>query len=159
MKMTAHLIFLTIAAGSGSGSGWAWLVAVVGLLAGGLLIGMSIVNGRKAKESLQWPSVPGVVLSSELVTDTVGEIATFTPVVTYSYVVNGRPFQSARIRFNPTRGKKILAKYPKGCPVQVFFDPLTPSTAVLEKGGSTRGMMFVGVAVIAGCCVVGLVMR
>ncbi len=154
--MTSHLIFLTVAAGSGSG--WAWVVLAVGFLAGGLLIGMSIINGRKAKESLQWPSVPGVVLSSEMITDTVGEIATFTPVVTYSYVVNGRSLQSARIRFNTVRGKKILAKYPKGCPVQVFFDPLTPSTAVLEKGGSTKAMMFVGAAVIVGSCLLGFVM-
>jgi hypothetical protein len=60
-----------------------------------------------------------------------------------------------RVRFSPTRGKKILEKYPKGSKVDVLFDPQHPSTAVLEKGGSTRVMLFAGVAVIAGSCLVG----
>jgi hypothetical protein len=96
------------------------------------------------------------VVSSVLVQDTTGEITTFTPVVTYTYVVNGQTLQCDRVGFSPTRNKKILAKYPKGNPVQVFFDPQHPSTAVLEKGGSTRVMMFVGIAVIAGSWLVGI---
>jgi hypothetical protein len=142
--------------GTSSGAGWAWIPPVVGLLCGGLLIWMSIVNGRKAKASLAWPSAPGTVVSSVLVQDTTGEITTFTPVVTYTYVVNGQTLQCDRVGFSPTRNKKILAKYPKGNPVQVFFDPQHPSTAVLEKGGSTRVMMFVGIAVIAGSWLVGI---
>jgi hypothetical protein len=142
--------------GTGSGSGWAWIPPVVGLIGGGLLIWMSIVNGRKAKESMSWPSVPGAVISSVLVTDTVGDIASFTPVVTYNYIVNGQVLQSDRVRFSSTRSKRILTKYPKGSTVQVFYDPQRPSTAVLEKGGSTRVMMFVGVAVIAGSWLVGI---
>src|SRR5271155_1146699 len=85
-----------------SGSGWAWAVPVVGILGGGLLIGMSILNGRKAKASVEWPSVPGAVISSVMVTDTnSGDIATFTPVVTYNYVVNGQTLQCDRVRFSP----------------------------------------------------------
>jgi hypothetical protein len=100
--------------------------------------------------------VPGAVISSVMETDTNGgDIATFTPVVTYNYVVNGQTLQCNRVRFSPTRGKKILEKYPKGSRVDVFFDPQHPSIAVLEKGGSTRVMLFVGVAVIAGSCLVG----
>jgi hypothetical protein len=152
----AGLLHAQTAVATESGSGWGCVVPVVGMLGGGLLIGMSILNGRKAKASMQWPSVPGAVVSSVMVTDTNGaDIATFTPVVTYNYVVNGQALQCDRVRFSPTRSKKILAKYPNGNPVQVFYDPQHPSTAVLEKGGSTRVMMFVGIAVIAGSWLVG----
>jgi hypothetical protein len=137
---------------------WAWVAPVVGFLAGGLLICMSIVNGRKAKASMQWPSVQGTVVFSEMVMDTStsSDIATWSPVVTYSYAVNGQALQCSRVKFSPARGKKVVAKYPKGNAVQVFFDPQQPSTAVLEKGGSTKVMLFVGVAVIVGCCLVGV---
>jgi MFS family permease len=144
---------------SGSGSGWAWISAIVGILAGGGLIVGSVASARKAKESLQWPSVPGTVLSSRLVPDTSGDIASFTPVVTYAYVVNGQALQCDRVHYSSTTSKKVLTKYPQGSTVQVFFDPRAPSTAVLEQGGSTRTMLFVGIAVAVGGCVIGSMMR
>ncbi len=158
--MIEHLILLTVTTTS-SGAGWAWVAPVVGLLVGSLLIIGSILDGRKAKASLQWPSVPGVVLSSELRVDrgSGNDPTTFTPVVTYSYVVNGQPLQCAKVRYSSTTSKKVLAKYPKGCPVQVFYNPQSPSTAVLERGGSTGLMMFAGVAVLVGGCLVGFVMK
>jgi hypothetical protein len=76
--------------------------------------------------------------------------------VTYSYTVNGQALQCSRVKFSPARGKKVVAKYPTGNAVQVFFDPQQPSSAVLEKGGSTKVMLLVGVAVIVGCCLVGV---
>ena len=144
---------------SGSGSGWAWISIIVGILAGGGLIAGSVASARKAKESLEWPSVPGTVLSSQLVPDTSGDIATFRPVVTYSYVVNGQALRCDRVHYSSTTSKKVLTKYPQGSTVQVFFDPRAPSTAVLEQGGSTRTMLFVGIAVAIGGCVIGSMMR
>ena len=80
----------------------------------------------------------GAVISSVMVQEATGEVVTFTPVVTYNYLVNGQTLQCNRVRFSPVRGKKILAKYPTGSAVEVFFDPQHPSTAVLEKGGRDR---------------------
>lgn len=142
-----------------SSSGWMWMPPAIGILVGGLLIFMSIVEGRKGKASLQWPSVQGTVLSSELVLDSSGEASTYTPTVTYAYVVNGRPLTCAKVQYSSTTSKKVLAKYPKGSAVQVFYDPQAPSTAVLERGGSTRGMMFGGIAVAVGGCLIGSMMR
>src|SRR5271155_61800 len=155
--MIGHLVLLTVV--TSSGPGWAWVAPVVGLLVGSLLILGSVLDGRKAKASLQWPSVPGMVLASELRVDRGTEPTTFTPVVTYSYVVNGQALQCAKVRYSSTTSKKVLAKYPKGCPVQVFYNPQSPSTAVLERGGSTGLMMFGGVAVLVGGCLIGFVMR
>jgi len=123
------------------------------------MIFLSIREGRKAKASLQWPSVPGTVVFSGMVRDksaSSDDTNPYDPVVTYSYVVNGQALQSSNVRFSGISSKKSLAKYPTGNPVQVFFDPQQPATAVLEKGGSTRVMLFVGVAVISGSFVIGL---
>jgi hypothetical protein len=155
---TAASLSAAPVAAATSDAGWAWVAPVGGFLAGGLLICMSIINGRKAKASMQWPSVQGAIVSSEMVMDTStsSDIATWSPVVTYSYTVNGQALQCSRVKFSPARGKKVVAKYPKGNAVQVFFDPQQPSSAVLEKGGSTKVMLLVGVAVIVGCCLVGV---
>jgi len=101
---------------------------------------MSIVNGRKAKASMQWPSVQGTVVFSEMVMDTStsSDIATWSPVVTYSYAVNGQALQCSRVKFSPARGKKVVAKYPKGNAVQVFFDPQQPSTGQRARHDSIR---------------------
>ena len=56
--MTGLMPLAFATASTAGSSGWAWIPPVFGLLIGGLLIGMSIVNGRKAKASLAWPSVP-----------------------------------------------------------------------------------------------------
>jgi hypothetical protein len=144
---------------TGGGSGLAIAAPLIGLLIGAIFIVMSIIDGRRAKASLTWPSVPGVVVFSGMIFDkqsTDGNSP--TPVVTYSYAVYGRQFQSSRVRFNPVKSKKILAQYPRGNAVQVFFDPQKPAMSVLQQGGSTMVGIIVGVAVIIGSCVIGLVL-
>jgi Protein of unknown function (DUF3592) len=137
---------------------WGWIVPVAGLLIGGSLIVKSILDGRTAKASVGWPSVPGTVVFSGMVEDRQADSASSSPLVTYSYIVNGQILEGSRVRFSGVQTRKILAQYPKGNTVQVFFDPQRPSNAVLEKGGSTRVMLFVGVAVIVGACAMGLVL-
>jgi len=165
--MKKHLIILTLLTASlhgatttsDSGGGAIGLTALLaGALLGGFFIYMSIVNGRKAKASLTWPSVPGEVTFSGMITDATDR-ETFYPSVTYGYVVNGQKFQSSQVGFSGIKSKKILTKYPKGSRVDVFFDPSKPSTAVLERGGSSKAGMFVGVAVIAASLVIGIALK
>jgi hypothetical protein len=115
-----------------------------------------MVNGRKAKASLQWPSVAGTVLLSQMVEYSAGETNSSYPSVTYSYVVNGQALQSSRVSFHPSKSEKVVKKYPTGNSVQVFFDPQDPSTAVLETGGYPRIMLAFGIACIVFCCALGL---
>jgi hypothetical protein len=153
--MAASLQAATNAATAGAGGSIALLG---GLLVGGFMIYMSIVNGRKAKASLTWTSVPGEVVFSGMITDG-SEQDKFYPSVTYKYSVGGQTFQSSCVVFNGVKSKKMLAKYPKASRVEVFFDPRKPSTAVLEQGGSTKIGMLVGVAVVLGSLVIGSVLK
>jgi len=155
--LVSSLHAATTATNAGAGTSGS-LAIFAGLLVGGFIICASVVNGRKAKASLTWTSVPGEVVFSGMITDG-SDQNTFYPSVTYNYSVNGQPLQSSRVGFNGVKSKKMLAKYPKGSRVEVFFDPNQPSTAVLEKGGSTKTGMFVGVAVILGSLVMGTVLK
>jgi Protein of unknown function (DUF3592) len=132
---------------------WLLLLPVALIVAGGILIRMSVTIGRKAKASLQWPSVAGTIVVSEMVEDRAGENVSSQPLVTYSYVVNAQALRSSRVGFVASKSRKVVEKYPRGNPVEVFFDPQQPSSAVLERGGSTRFMVFLGGALIMGGCI------
>jgi hypothetical protein len=136
-----------------TGTPWGVLALLVatGLGAGGWLIIRAILDGNKSKASLLWPSVPGSVVFSQMMTYAAGEGTTSIPKVTYSYEVNGQALQCSTVKFGVARSAKIVAKYPVGAAVEVFFDPQKPSNAVLEKGGSTTSMLFGGVVIIVLC--------
>jgi len=94
---------------------------------------------------------------SQLVdSDKRGEPPNYVPLVTYSYVVNGQALQCSRVGYSSSAKESLLARNPKGNPVQVFYDPQHPSTAVLEKGGSRTVMMVVGAGVFVGSCLSAL---
>ena len=157
LTLASSLHAATTAADAGGGAGSA-IAIFAGLFIGGFMIYMSIVNGRKAKASLTWTSVPGEVLFSGMITDG-SEPDKLYPAVTFKYSVNGQTFKSSRVNFNGVKSKKWLTKYPKGSRVAVFFDPSKPAEAVLENGGSTKVGMLVGVAVILGSLVIGSVLK
>jgi hypothetical protein len=120
------------------------------------LIVKATLDGRQSKASLLWPAVPGTVVFSQMMTYAAGEGTTSIPKVTYSYEVNGQALQCSTVKFGIARSEKIVAKYPTGAPVEVFFDPQKPSHAVLEKGGSTRVILFAGIGTIVFCWGVAL---
>lgn len=140
---------------------WAALVLIVGLVGGTLLIYSSIKDGRSAKATIQWPSVPGTVVFSQMVQDRSTDPVTSSPVVQYTYIVQGQALLGTKVTFGSIvswAGPKIVAKYPKGKAVEVFFNPQQPSSAVLEKGGSTKVAMAAGVGILLFCVVVGAIM-
>jgi hypothetical protein len=69
---------------------------------------------------------------------------TYRPVVSYSYVVDGKNYDNDRINFRQDdeykhrRGKrhaqKIVSRYPEGSKITVYYDPEDPQEAVLVSG-------------------------
>jgi Protein of unknown function (DUF3592) len=132
------------------------LLVVVGLGAGGWLIIKATLDGRKSKASALWPSVQGTVVFSQMVDYRTGGGTTSIPKVTYSYAVNEQAYECSTVKFGIARSEKLVAKYPRGNAVEVFFDPQKPSDAVLEKGGSTTAILLGGVGIIVFCLGVSL---
>jgi hypothetical protein len=116
------------------------LLVGVGLLAAGLwTIGRAVVATR-------WPTVPGVVVSSEIDVhdgrNNVDEVpaTTYHPAVRYAYDVDGRRYVGERITwgdFGSTdleERRAVAERYPLGSPVTVHYRPNAPQHAVLQSG-------------------------
>ncbi|HEX9558578.1 MAG TPA: DUF3592 domain-containing protein [Reyranella sp.] len=114
--------------------------------AAGILMALFLVSDRRtATAAARWPTTPGTILSSiaeshrTLVPRGRGQtIVVWSPVVEYSYGVDGRNYHSSRLAFggdvasSRAFADEIVARYPVGHEVTVHFDPANPSFAVLE---------------------------
>jgi hypothetical protein len=95
-------------------------------------------NVQLAKISTGWPTTTGRITAAE----TVKVMFRRQPRVTYSYAVNGAPFNSQRISFaggyKPKETDAILARYPVGREVPVSYSPENPAEATLETGATKQ---------------------
>ena len=126
---------------------------VVGLI----FILVSLIQRKNAKKAEEWPTIPGVVLSTGLqeqhsYDSDSGSSTTYKPVVQYQYSIMGQKYNGDRVTFGSvsydynTAAKKIAA-YPQGASVIVHYDPNDPSKAVLEAK-SASGWIFLVLGVI-----------
>ncbi len=92
-----------------------------------------------------WSSVSGTVVSSGVKqvldsTDKKGrKNFSYRAIVKYSYKVEGQNYISSRITFGdygtntPGHGASIVANYPEGKRVRVYYNPDAPMHSVLER--------------------------
>lgn len=117
------------------------IIAVALLGFGGFFtwFGLGVLN--RAERSTQWPFVAGVVTSSEVrseLDDKQKEM--FWAAVSYSFELEGRKREGSTISFGDYRSSSrrefeaVVARYPVGKEVKVFYDPAAPETNVLEPG-------------------------
>ena len=105
------------------------------------------VKLREVREAGRWPETTGKVIASRVrsrrnepddpdynFSDT--EV-TNEPFVEYEYRVGDREYRCSRVTIGEkTSGEEleaILARYPVGTPVTVYYDPAKPTRAVLER--------------------------
>ncbi len=116
----------------------------------------------RARRMTAWPSVHGRVTSSTLVTDHTrmedGTVA-YYPQTSYQYVVAGLEYRSQRRTLINVGGsglargvaERVLAQYPAGSDVLVFYDPEHPGEAILERPDPVAGptaLFALGVALL-----------
>ncbi len=102
-----------------------------------------VIQLYEAALSYTWPHVTGTVISSvarsKLMRGRHGEFITHWPEGRYEYVVGHRRFVGDRIRFlhkgmSETETRQVVAAYPIGKSVAVYFDARNAASAVLEPG-------------------------
>jgi len=131
--------------------------AALTLVIGILSVIFGIRDARYADESINWPYAPGIITESYVWKQEDEETSTvsYSPIVEYTYIVNGREYKNDKINYDmENRGKKwaenIVSDYPVNHPVTVYFKPDNPEFAVLEKGlfDSTTDPVYIGYALI-----------
>ena len=114
-------------------------LAIIGIVAGGFFVR----DYARARASVGWPVVEGVVLSR-----LEGDAAR----VRYVYSFAGRSYQSKRERVFSARFTNTSTRdYAPGEAVDVYVNPANPAFAVLEPGGA--GLAFVIFSFLSGLCV------
>ena len=121
-------------------------IAVIGWIGAFMLIFDAIFLGiifstqRKVAQASSWPSTMGTVLMSMVQWRSSGSSSTSGanyPVVMYSYQAMGQAYQGNKIAPGPEVGgmgaSKVVARYPMGAQVMVYYNPENPSEALLER--------------------------
>jgi hypothetical protein len=132
---------------------------------GGVVGFFGIRTFQNAQASQTWPSVRGQVTESQVGTHDSDGTTMYSANVVYEYTVGGRQYINDRIRFgegsssNPRPAHNMVAEYPVGASVDVYYSPDDPLNAVLEPGASGFGVWALpgmgGCFALAGLMVVG----
>lgn len=113
-------------------------IFLTALLIDGILLGIIYATRRGVTKAADWSSTMGTVISSTIEWRRRSEGGSVAyPSVQYNYQVMGQVLQGGRIMPGPPVGgsgaKKVVARYPVGAQVMVYYDPNNPSDAVLER--------------------------
>jgi hypothetical protein len=94
----------------------------------------------RANESAFWPQTQGVITTSHLATGYFKGMKGYYGVIEYDYSVGATRFHGTRLSFNrvhlavQSAWQPVVDSYPVGKQIIVYYDPQTPSFAVLEPG-------------------------
>ena len=110
--------------------------------------------------SVEWPSVEGKVIKSELSPSTFARRrggVNYSPNIRYSYTVNGRKLTSNRIMFGgvmagrASKMQKYIERYPEDSIVKIYYDPTNPESAVLEPNVNDASFYYAVASFLALC--------
>ena len=125
-----------------------------------VFLGVIFFMRRRMAVVSQWPSTMGTVMMSRLERRSSSDGSTDYPVVQYYYQVGGQSYQSYKLAPGPeiggTGAGKVVARYPAGAQVMVFYNPQNPSDAVLERKAPAQWLMWL-LLVIFDCALCGVI--
>jgi hypothetical protein len=123
---------------------------------------------RSIWECRNWPTVPGMIMSSKVVetdrmeTNTLpnrkGMVSRFVylPTIAYNYTVEGRKYRSNKVFLwmdaedfhKPENAREIVDRYPVGKEVTVYYNPENIGEAVLETKIRFTHIVFPGIGIL-----------
>ncbi len=113
-----------------------------------IFLGVRMVTLSKA--SLDWPTVNGTVLSSQVREDYDSDNGyTYYPQVEYRYSVDDQVYESDRVFFGSDSASEenayaIVAQFPAGSTAAVYYNPDKPKQSVLIPGDAyTPGFLII----------------
>lgn len=125
-------------------------VTVVGLFT----ILWGTLSLMEAKESVDWSTTPGTVLSSSVYDSTSHDVdvkeSAYHADVIYEYYVDDKLYSGDRIAFgdygpvDSSHAEDIVSRYLVGMDVTVFYMPDSPDESVLEPGMTAQSSYVLG---------------
>ncbi|HJU49967.1 MAG TPA: DUF3592 domain-containing protein [Pseudogulbenkiania sp.] len=123
-------------------------IALLLVLIGGAAFAYLWKLGDKGQNAMHWPVASGTVVESRLEVRSRsgggsdgGDHEEYLPLLRYQYSVGGVPHESSIRRYpNPgpmqsrDQAEAVLARYPQGSVVRVYYNPERPQEACLEPG-------------------------
>ncbi len=144
------------------------IIFMLGLIAVGVLFMYKAVAGRlKSKQAQSWPTVKGLVLTSEVEEDrfrnsTGKATIAFMPSVLYEYTVEGQTYTGKNVIFGQTNydyitAARICDKFAEDATPNVYYNPENHSESVLAPK-ATEGLrsLVPGIFFIVSGIIVGL---
>ena len=130
---------------------------------GALLLWLGWRRQQKVKASMSWPYVVGKVVAAsvrqvvERGDAQTRDVTNYVPLVQYDYQVGGQNYQGNRLAFqekaysSQKKAFHLVAAFPAGNPVSVYYDPANPQNAVLERQAHGNNILLVvgGILVLA----------
>ena len=116
------------------------ILAIVLIIIGIGLTFIGIYSIVESSKSKRWPSTAGVISKSEVKETRWGEVVEYSTDIEYTYTVADKHYLASRITWAPENlegirkqeADKMVADYPEGKAVEVFYDPKEPTIAVLD---------------------------
>jgi hypothetical protein len=115
-------------------------------------------SAAKQKASLTWPTCDGQVTRANIESGRDNEGRwTYSAHIAYAYAVNGQNHNANRVAWggrassgNVREAEAMIARYPVGSAVKVYYNPGKPGEAVLDPAskGGVRLLLFVAVAFV-----------
>lgn len=137
------------------------IITGVLILLNAIFLGIIFFTRRKMAAISGWPSTMGTITNSYIDWRSSSESGqTAYPVIQYSYQVGGQTYQSSKYAPGPeiggTGANKVVARYPAGAQVMVFYDPQNPSDAVLERKAPAMWLFWL-LLVVFDCALCGAI--
>lgn len=104
-----------------------------------IFLGIILFTRRKVSKASTWPSTLGTVTESRIQMRSNSDGGrTSYPLVRYAYQIVGRAYESQKVMPGMDVGgsgaHRVVARYPVGAQVMVYYNPENPSDALLERG-------------------------
>ncbi len=116
-------------------------LGVIAFVIGVILYFIQFRQGLRADASKKWPTASATVTASAMEKSPDSRWR-YRAALQYSYRVGAKQYQSSRVFWGGNEGRKkhmasVVASYPAGCKVRIYYDPQNPAEAVIDPVQNT----------------------
>lgn len=132
------------------------MLGIVFTLAGALILYFfGWPQFKYAYDSKNWPTTTGTITESKVESWMKDGSSVYDARITFTYMVEGKKYSSSKTNTsgsytggNITRAKEIVAEYPMGKTVDVYYDPEVPGSGSLKPGLSGKDIAITAIPLL-----------